>query len=101
VAAGVDGQTRREAFVPATNEEDAELPDRGEAELEEHRDREVVDFRVLQTLGSAYGKHYELGDLVSAQPRDTVIDMKVMIVQFRIGRKERYIQPILRTYNAS
>lgn len=53
-----------EFFVDARDLQSG-LNERGDAELEERRADESLNFDVLQTPASFYGKHYFLGDLVT------------------------------------
>lgn len=58
---------RRERFVNAAGQElGDELDDRAAQELAANRARVGFDFTVLQTPGTLYGKHYFLGDYVTA-----------------------------------
>ena len=55
-----------EMYVDARDTTGGTLNDRAKLRLEEQRSLNALSFDVLQTSASLYGKHYFLGDLVSA-----------------------------------
>lgn len=90
-----------EMFVDARQySTEAGLRAAGDAALEQATPAPELDFDVLQTVGTAYGVHYTLGDIVSAFYRDTAevkqvvrvsVDFAMNGERIRIGMKTRHL----------
>lgn len=55
-----------EMFIDARDQSTGNLETRGASRLEQQRSRDELRFDVMQVFGTLYGKHYFLGDLVTA-----------------------------------
>lgn len=74
----------------------------GDARLDEEEAREQLTFVVLQTPATTYGVHYNLGDLITAQYRETnTIKQIVRVgVELRDGRDYITIEMVSRKLEA-
>lgn len=85
VVAGISADERPELFVDGRNEPSvAALTERAWGAYHERKGRDVLTFDVVQTSVSYYGKHYGLGDWVTAEyaglsARQTVVGVSVAV----------------------
>ncbi len=87
---------RREEFVDARDIETIPgLEDRAATRLWERRVMESLSFRVLQTLGMAYGRDYFLGDLVRGEFAGHVIDQKISGLIFTVDARQEQLEVVL------
>jgi len=78
-------QNRRERFVNASDQATGnELDDRAAQELANNRAQVGLGFTVLQTPGCLYGKHYFLGDYVTAIYDGASYDRRIDSVQWAV-----------------
>lgn len=81
---------RIEAFVDARNEDQTDgLNAKGDMLLDEKKPRQRLEFEVLQTPSCMYGKHYFLGDLVTAKFLDFEETKKVIAVTITLNKEGR------------
>lgn len=86
--AGLDGWTRREAFVDARDQESAAaLEARGSAALARTKTLAQLTFQVQQTSALAYGRDYGLGDLVRVRYGSHQVDKKIVGVKIEVSRQ--------------
>jgi hypothetical protein len=86
-----------EVFVDAREVEKgatAALQDKAGKKLDEDRAREEFTFDVLQTVSTAYGVHYFLGDLVNAQWRDISAVEKIVGVTVSVAAQGDNVEQI-------
>lgn len=77
-----------ETFVDARNAETtAALQAAGDARLGELQAREQLSFEVVQTPGSSYGVHYDLGDLVSGRYWDVSATKQIVGVSVEFAEQ--------------
>ncbi len=86
VAMAASTWNRREAFRDARNEDAVGgLQSKGDAYLAEQQARQSLTFDVLQVPACLYGKHYFLGDLVTARFGTVEVDKKVIQVTVNVA----------------
>lgn len=75
-----------EVFVDARNDDTtAKMNSRGDATLDAKRAKNEFSYKVLQTPASLYGKHYSLGDLVTARYKTVEVTQKVDKVTIQLS----------------
>ena len=77
---------RRERFVNAADQLGDQLTEKAEAELDENRAQTILDYTVLQTPGCLYGKHYFLGDYVTAIYDGVSYDRRIDSVPWKVTK---------------
>ena len=74
-----------ELFVDGRNDDTTtKLNSRGDAKLDATRARNAFSYKVLQTPASLYGKHYFLGDLVTARYKTIQVSQQVYTVTVKL-----------------
>ncbi len=87
----------RETIEDARAHDDAGLVSEGDARLGELAPVVGLDFAVLQTSATLYGKHYGLGDLVTGSYLGAKVVKKVMGVTVKLKGGKETITPTLET----